>query len=196
MKTHYFLLAGLLGFSSAAFADDDEDDNHDHHHVSWSYLKLTDVQYDMDVLGIDIEPEGYGIELALSFGDHLFGTVSRSRAEGDEFGIDYDFDTEAYGFGWHWDSWYASYTYNTWEVDSFETDVDSLRVGFRDMWSDWFEFNASYTWNDIEDADNDDGFQVGFAYRLWEGINLTADYETIGGDLDIDRFMIGVRLDF
>ena len=54
----------------------------------------------------------------------------------------------------------------------------------------------SYSWNNIEHADNDDGFQVGFIFELTELIHLTADYETIGGDLDLDYTSFGVRLSF
>jgi len=177
--------------------DNERDRNRDHREdLSWSYLKLSHLEYDMYIFGVDIEPDGYEVELALKLGDHLYGFIDRSRAEGDVFRSDYDFDSEGYGFGWHWDTWFASYSYNTWDLDNNEFDVDTIRFGFRNQWTERIEFNASYTWNNIEDADNDDGFQLGFAFELWDDFNLTSDYETIGGDLDIDTFKVGVRLDF
>lgn len=192
MRAHITLLAGALFLvSGPLLAEEEKRENR----PSWSYLKATDLTYDMDVFGVDIEPEGYQLELSLELGDHLYGFIDRSRAD-DSGAVLNDFDTEGYGFGWHWDSWFASYTYDNWEIGNGEFDVDTIRLGFRDMWSERFEFNASYSWNNIEDADNDDGFQVGFAFELWDDFNLTADYETIGGDLDIDSFYVGVRFDF
>jgi len=173
----------------------DHRDRHDEN-FNYSYLELSSLGYDMDVCGIDIEPDGYKLKLSLSLGDSLFGVVDRRRTDGKLAGANYEFDTEGYGFGLRGDSWFASYTYNTWDVGNAEFDVDTIRLGFRNNWTDRLEFNASYSWNNIEDADNDDGFQAGFAYELFDGVELIAEYETIGGHLDIDYFSAGVRLNF
>jgi len=150
----------------------------------------------MDINGIDIEPDGYKVELSVSLGDSLYGIVDRKKSD-EKLGLaDYNYDTEGYGFGLRGDSWFASYTYNTWDMGNDEFDVDTIRVGFRNMWTEHLEFNASYTWNNIEDADNDDGFQVGFAYHMTDRFHLVADYETIGGHLDIDYVSIGLKFNF
>lgn len=210
MKIKILIVGFALGFISVpVFAqqeerstrdDDDRDRNEHRDHrgqdFNYSYLELSSLKYDMDVGGFDIEPDGYKLKLSLALGDSLFGVVDRRRSDGKLAGADYDFDTEGYGFGLRGESWYASYTYNTWELGDTEFDVDTIRVGFRNKWTERLEFNASYSWNNIEDADNDDGFQAGFAFELYEGVELIAEYETVGGHLDIDYVSAGVRFNF
>lgn len=188
------LVAICMLCPAISWADDDHDNDHDH--LSYSYLDISSLEYDMDVGGVDIEPDGTKFKLSLSLGDSLYGIVNRSRSDGKFGGAEYDFDTKGYGFGLHGDSWYASYTYNTWEINDEDFDVDTIRVGFRNMWTERLEFNASYSWNNIEDADNDDGFQIGFAYSLTDNFHLVTEYETIGGHLDIDYFTAGIRISF
>ena len=195
-NTISLIACSILAVNQAAAAEREDEHSGSPDNVSYSYFEASSLQYDMDIGGIDVEPDGYKLELSLELGDSLFGIIDRSRTEGGFAGLDYDFDTQGYGFGLRGDKWFASYTYNTWEFDRNEFDVDTIRFGFRDKWSDRLEFNASYSWNNIEDADNDDGFQVGFAYELWDQFALTADYETIGGELDIDYFSVGVRFGF
>lgn len=190
MKSHSIYTLILLSVSCAAVAEDDD------HQVKWAYLKGASLEYDVNYQGINVEPDGYKAQLALTFGDHLFGVLERSSTDNAALGIEYDFETEGYGFGYHWNSWFASYTYNSWELNNIDFDVDTLRVGFRDKWSERFEFNASYSWNDIDGAENEDGYQIGLAYELWDDVNVTADWETIGGLLDLDGFSLGLRLDF
>ena len=203
MKFKVLSMAFILG-PTASFAQVDEEDEHENEHEnehtdespSYSYLEISSIGYDMDFGGIDVEPDGYKVKLSLALGDSLFGVIDRSNSDGSFSGANYDFDTQGYGFGLRGDSWFTSYTYNTWEFSNNEFDVDTLRLGFRDNWTDRLEFNASYSWNNIEDADNDDGFQVGFLYRLGGNFHLVAEYETIGGDLDIDTLTAGIRLTF
>lgn len=185
--------------ASTALAEAEHEEERKSRHqndINWSHLKATSLEYDMDIQGVDAEPDGYELELSLELGDSFYGILERSRADGKLAGIEHSFDTSGYGFGFHGNRWFASYTYNTWEFDRGEFDVDTVRVGFRRNWTDRLEFNASYSWNNIEDADNDDGFQLGLAYELWEELVLTFDYETIGGDLDIDYYAVGVRFGF
>ena len=192
-------MALVLGaMSSWVQAEEQKEGEHHHRHAgpNYSYLEFSSIGYDMDIAGIDVEPDGYKMKLSLALGDSLFGVIDRSSAEGKFSGAEYDFDTEGYGFGLRGDSWFASYTYNTWELRGNEFDVDIIRVGFRNDWTERLEFNASYSWNNIEDADNDDGFQVGLVYRLGGNFHLVAEYETIGGNLDIDRLTAGVRITF
>ncbi len=202
MKIKLLIACCALCFASSLSMAEEEDESkkergHNHNHdLSYSYLEVTTLDYDMDIGGVDIEPDGYKLKLSLSLGDSLFGVIDRKRSEGSFAGSDYDFDSEGYGFGLRGDSWFASYTYNTWEMNNDEFDVDTIRLGFRNMWTQRLEFNASYSWNNIEDADNDDGFQVGLAYRLSDNFHLIADYETIGGHFDIDSWSAGVRLSF
>lgn len=200
MKLKLAVISCALSFlSNPAFAAEEREgkSNLRHHNdFNWSHLKASSLEYDMDILGVDAEPDGYDLELSLELGDSFYGILDRSRADGKLGGIEHSFDTSGYGFGFHGDRWFASYTYNTWEFDRSEFDVDTIRVGFRRNWTERLEFNASYSWNNIEDADNDDGFQLGLAYELWEELALTFDYETIGGDLDIDYYAVGVRFGF
>jgi hypothetical protein len=199
MNIKILSMAIILG-STASLAQADEEDEHEHRDqspsYSYSYLEISSIGYDLDFGGIDAEPDGYKMKLSLALGDSLFGVIDRSNSDGNFSGASYDFDTEGYGFGLRGDSWFASYTYNTWELNNNEFDVDTLRLGFRNNWTDRLEFNASYSWNNIEDADNDDGFQVGFLYRLGGNFHLVAEYETIGGDLDIDTLTAGIRITF
>ena len=196
MKIKLLVLGSTLCLASSfALAEEEKQHEHSKQKLSYSYLVASSLEYDMDIAGIDVEPDGDKLKLSLSLGDSLFGVIDRQRSDGKFAGLDYDFDTEGYGFGFHGDSWYASYTYNIWDFDNNEFDVDTISLGFRDMWTDRLEFNASYSWNDIENADNEDGFQLGFAYELWEQLHLVADYETIGGHLDIDSVSVGVRFD-
>tara|TARA_R110002073_G_scaffold122038_1_gene264994 strand:- start:1190 stop:1783 length:594 start_codon:yes stop_codon:yes gene_type:complete len=197
MKIRNLGVVIVLG-SLASWVQAEEEDEHEHkHHApSYSYLEISSIGYDMDFAGIDVEPDGYKLKLSLALGDSLFGVIDRSDSDGKFAGSNYDFDTQGYGFGLRGDSWFASYTYNTWELSGNEFDVDTIRVGFRNDWTDRLEFNASYSWNNIEDADNDDGFQVGFLYRLGGNFHLVAEYETIGGDLDIDILSAGIRMTF
>lgn len=204
MKTHLLVTAGtLLLISNLAFADDDEDENgkgrrhrgHDDD-FSWSYLELSDLGYSMDLGALDIEPDGYRLGLSLELGHSLYGIVNRTRTDANYLGSNRDFDTQGYGFGFHGDSWFASYTYNTWEFSNNDFDVDALRVGFRDNWTRQLEFNASYSWNNIENADTEDGYQFGLAYEIWDDFNLTVDYQRIGGQLDLSSMAFGIRYDF
>lgn len=189
----------LCLLSSGVLAEEARNESKSSRHnndINWSYLKASSLEYDMDIFGVDVKPDGYRLDLSLELGDSFYGILDRSRTDGNFRGTNYSFDTAGYGFGFHGDRWYASYTYNTWEFDRSEFDVDTIRVGFRRNWTDRLEFNASYSWNNIEDADNDDGFQLGLAYELWDELALTFDYETIGGELDIDYYAVGVRFGF
>ena len=154
------------------------------------------MEYEMDMGGRNIEPDGYKLNLSLSLGNSLFAVMERRRTEGKAFGENFDFDTEGYGFGFRGDSWFASYTYNTWTLGDSEFDVDTIKLGFRNQWTEHIEFNAAYMWNNVEDADNDNGFQVGLIYNLTDNLHLVAEYESIGGKLDINYFSAGVRLSF
>ncbi len=160
--------------------------------LSWSYLDASYIDLDTDVNGIDAEPDGYKLKLSLNVIGNLFLQASRTESDG----RNYDFDSEGYGFGFHGDFFYASYTYNTWDFGSIETDVDTLRFGLRSQLTDRFEFNASYSWNDIEDFENEDGFQVGLVFQVVDFLDLFAEYETIGGDYDFDQLSVGVRINF
>lgn len=188
------LVAFCIMYLPASWVQAEDDD--DYFHPSYSYFEASYLGYDMDVGGIDTEPDGYKLKLSLAFSDSFFGIVERNKSEGKISGSKYDFDTAGYGFGLNGDSWYASYTYNTWDFNGDEFDVDTIRVGFRNNWTDLLEFNASYSWNNIEDADNDDGFQVGLVYKLSKGVHLVAEYETVGGNLDIDYLTAGIRFSF
>lgn len=146
--------------------------------------------------GAGTDPDGSRFELSLALGDSFFGILDRKRTSGSQFGSDFDFDTDGYGFGFRGDSWFASYTYNTWDLNNAEFDVDTKRIGFRDRWTDKLEFIASYTWNDFEGFDNENGFQVGFAYNIFFNFDLVADYETLSGDFDLDSVSLRIRLNF
>lgn len=194
MKTKYLIAFSFITLSfSCVHADERKSHSHS---PSWSYVEASFLEYDMDVGGIDTELEGYKVKLSLDFGSSLFGIIDRGKTDGKLAGSDFDFDTQGYGFGFKGDQWYASYTYNEWDLDGDEFDVDTLRVGIRNQLTENFEFNASYSWNDIEDADNDDGFQFGIAYKLQKDFFFVAEYETIGGNLDIDYLSAGFRFSF
>jgi hypothetical protein len=191
-----FLGTFFLG-APYAFADD-----HGSKHrssdggVSYSYIQADYLDYDLSLSSQDTEPDGYNLELSLAVGDTFFAVVDRRKTEGEFDGFDFDFDTQGYGFGIHGGGWYASYTYNTWDPGGDEFDIDTLRFGIRKQVTDHIELNASYAWNDIEDGDNDDGFQVGLAFKLADHVALTTEYETIGGNLDVDAWTAGLRINF
>lgn len=163
---------------------------------SYSYIEVTSLDHGMDLNGGGVDLDGQSFELSLALGDSFFGILDRKRTSGDQFGSSFDFDTEGYGFGFRGDSWFTSYTYNTWDLNNSEFDVNTLRVGFRDRWFESIEFSASYTWNDFDGLDNESGFQVGLAYRISSSFDLVADYETLEGDLDLDTVSLGIRLNF
>jgi hypothetical protein len=188
-KMMYIPFCVAVIFAAPAMADADS--------MSWpgsahSYLDASYIDYDLESGGVSVEPDGYWLKLSVAFTDGIFAIVDRRSVTRSGF----DFDTEGYGFGMNGDAWYASYTYNTWDWNGSEFDVDTVRLGFRNDLSDRLEFNASYSWNDFEDADNEDGFQLGFVYRLTENFQLTTEYETIGGDLDVDYLSAGIRISF
>lgn len=166
------------------------------HDFAYSYIEVSSLDHGMDLNGSATDPDGNSFELSLALGDSFFGILDRKRTSGDQFGSGFDFDTDGYGFGLRGDSWFASYTYNTWDLNNAEFSVDTLRIGFRDRWSDNLEFNASYTWNDFEGFNNENGFQVGFAYNIFSNFDLVAGYETLGGDFDLDTVSLGIRFNF
>ncbi len=188
----------LLASPMVAAAEEEEERGRRQHNeeLSYSYLEFTNLDQGMNFGGFGVDPDGSRFELGLELGDRLFGVLDRRRSDGDLGGLDFDFESEGYGFGLRGDSWFASYTYNTWDLNNNEFDVDTIRLGFRDRWSDKFEFSASYTWNNLEDLDNEDGYQIGFAYYLSRNLSFVADYETLGGDFDIETVSLGLRLDF
>jgi hypothetical protein len=193
---HNFLFV-LLGLVFIVFLADKASADDNGSSPSYSYIEFSAIEYDMDVFGLDFEPEGDKIKLSVELGDTLFATVDRVETDQSFRNRRLDFDSESYGFGLRGDSWFASYTYNTWDMGRDEFDVDTIRLGFRNyLIQDRLEFNASYTWNNIEHADNEDGFQVGFVFELTDIIHITAEYETIGGDLDIEYTSVGLRLSF
>lgn len=178
------VLLAVASLSTITQADEDP---------SFSYLDISYIEHDMDALGIASDLDGYDLELSVNLIGNLFALVDHGETEGDN---DFQFDTEGYGFGFHGDNWYASYTYNNWTIDSFETDVDTIRAGFRSKFTDKFEFNASYAWNDIDKFENEDSFQVGLVYELFDFLHLTTKYESMDGDLGIDYWSAGIRLSF
>lgn len=196
MIRKFLLPVFILCLESPWVYADEDDHEPDRDKLSYSYIEVSNLDYDMDIGGIDIEPEGYKVELSVALGDSLFGIIDRKKSDTRLFGSSYDFDTEGYGFGWRGDRWFASYTYNTWDMDNNEFDVDTVRLGFRNMWTHRLEFNASYSWNNFEDFDSEDGFQAGFAYHFTDNFHLVADYETIGGHFDVDYVSLGLRLSF
>jgi len=196
IRKNYLISLFVLLISPSLYADDDDEENSERDKLSYSYLEISSLGYDMDVNGFDIEPNGYKAELSMSLGDSLFAIVDRKKTDTRFLGSSYDFDTEGYGFGFRGDEWFASYTYNTWDMDNNEFDVDTVRLGFRNMWTDKLEFNASYSWNNFEDLDSEDGFQAGFAYHFTDSFHFVADYETIGGHFDVDYLSLGLRVSF
>ncbi len=184
--------SALFLSSTWAWADDEPF----HVHPSYSYFETSFLEYNMDVGGVGAEPHGSKLELSVELGDSLYALASRNNTRGTRGGSDFDFDTEGYGFGIRGRRWFASYTFNTWDMDGNDSDVETLRIGLRRHLADRLEFNASYAWNTIEDAANDDGFQVGFVFSATENLHLTTSYETIGGDHDLDYLSAGVRLTF
>ena len=195
MKNNFLLV--LLGLIFIAFLASNANADDNDSSPSYSFIEYSALEYDIDVSGMNIDPDGYKLKLSVELGDSLFAMVDRIETDGHLGNNSFDFDTEGYGIGLRGDSWYGSYSYNTWDLGNNEFDVDTIRLGFRNYWiKDRLEFNASYSWNNIEDADNDDGFQVGFVFLLTDIIHITAEYETIGGDLDIDYVSVGLRLSF
>lgn len=195
-RSAYLALVLCTAVSGLAAAEQDRERKDHHDSLSWSYLELGSLEHDFNLVGVDVEPDGYGLKLSLELGDHLFAFLDRTGTEGRVVGQNFEFDTEAWGFGWHGDSWYVSYNYSDWDFVGDQFDVNTLRVGFRNNWTERLEFNASYAWNDIQNAENDEGYQLGLAYELWDDFNFTANYESIGGNLDLDSLMLGIRLDF
>lgn len=197
MKTKFLAMFCASLAAPYAFADDDASTHRSSHRgVSYSYVQADYLKHDLSLARQDTEPDGYNLELSLALGDHLFAVVDRRKAEGTFDGFDFDFDTQGYGFGFHGRKWYASYTYNTWDLGSDEFDIDTLRFGIRNQLTEHIELNASYAWNDVEGADDDDGFQVGLVFKVADHVSLTTEYETIGGDLDIDSWTAGLRISF
>ena len=194
MKINSQLVFSFIFLTSSCVLADEKRSHY--HSPSWTYIEASFLEYDMEPGGIDTDLEGYKLKLSLDFGGGLFGILERTKTDGKLARSDFDFDTEGYGFGFRSEQWYASYTYNTWDLDGNEFDVDTIRVGIRNRLTDNLEFNASYSWNNIEDADNDDGFQFGIAYKLQKGVFFVAEYETIGGNLDIDYLSAGFRFSF
>lgn len=184
MKSSKIALFLTLAFIPCLLLADDD--------PSYTYFDASYVDYDVDFSNYDVSADGYKLKLSVNLLGGLFAQIDRSQTDGDGAEDNFDFDREGYGFGLHGSYWYASYTYNTWEIDDGEFDIDTLRVGLRTQWTDHIEFNASYSWNDIEDMDDGDGFQVGLVYQLTDFLHLTAEFETIG-EIDVDQLSVGIR---
>jgi len=141
MKNDFLLL--LLALTFIVFLASNANADDDHSSPSYSFIEYSALEYDADISGVDIEPDGYKLKLSVELGDSLFAMVDRVKTDQSFSSGSLDFDTEGYGFGLRGDSWYASYSYNTWEFDSDEIDVDTIRLGFRNYWiQDRLEFNA------------------------------------------------------
>ena len=141
MKNDFLLL--LLALTFIVFLASNANADDDHSSPSYSFIEYSALEYDADISGVDIEPDGYKLKLSVELGDSLFAMVDRIKTDQSFSNGSLDFDTEGYGFGLRGDSWYASYSYNTWEFDSDEIDVDTIRLGFRNYWiQDRLEFNA------------------------------------------------------
>lgn len=188
MKKIAFLVAAALSSPFALAADA----------PSYSFVEVGYTSYDLDELG---DATGFKLAGSAALGENFFVMADMNSTSGDYQGFDYDFDKTGYGFGIKSDtasgnSWFASYSFNTFDVEGEDFDIDTLRLGLRSQVSDTFELSVSLTSNDVEGEERENGYQFGAVYSFSDSVKFTFDYDTIAGDVDMTNTSFNVRWTF
>lgn len=169
--------AALLALTLAAPAMADR--------LSYNYLQLGYQRIDIDVSGISVDGDGFGVGGSFEVGENVFIFAGLATADFD-FGV--DFNTVDAGIGYRVDvspnaDFFATLGYARAEVDvsGFGSADDSgigASIGMRGMVSDKVELFGSLSYVDF--GDGGDGTSVGGGF--WYNIN--------------NQFAVGVNGDF
>jgi len=174
-------------FSPGAFAINSPD---------YTFLEVAYTTFDDS----GFEAKGLKLKGSVEISDYFFAVVDYSETKGDIGNVDVDFSTKGYGIGAKADlgfddSFFISYTFNTWSLEtvSSDIDVDTLRAGYRRNLSKNLEINASYTSNRIESTQKESGYSLGAVYYVSDDIQMTFDYDTVD---ELNILSIGARVSF
>jgi len=74
--------------------------------------------------------------------------------------------------------------------------VDTIKIGLRSQVSELIELNAAFTSTDIENGDRESGFVLGGNYNFSDSWYVTAEFNRIAGDVDLDQLSLGIRKTF
>ncbi|PHS20676.1 MAG: hypothetical protein COA86_01650 [Kangiella sp.] len=163
---------------------------------NYTYLETAYIIFDDS----GFEAKGIKLKGSIEISDYFFAVVDYNDTKGKINNFDVDFSTKGYGIGakadlGYDDSFYISYTFNTWNLEavSSDIDVDTLRVGYRRILSKNLELNTSYTSNRIEDTQKESGYSFGAVYYVSDNIQMTFDYDTVD---KLKIISIGARVSF
>ena len=163
---------------------------------NYTYMEAAYIVFDDS----DFEAKGLKLKGSIEVSDYFFAVVDYSETNGNIGNLDVDFSTKGYGVGAKTDlgfddSFFISYTFNTWNLEtvSSDIDVDTLRVGYRRNLSKNLELNASYTSNRIETTQKESGYSFGAVYYVSDDIQMTFDYDIVD---KLKILSIGARVSF
>ena len=91
MKNNFLFV--LLGLVFIVFLADKASADDNGSSPSYSFIEFSAIEYDMDVFGADIDPDGEKIKLSVELGDTLFATVDRVETDQSFRNRKFDFDT-------------------------------------------------------------------------------------------------------
>lgn len=160
--------------------------------IDAGYLSLSDS---------DLDTNGFNIRGSFEINDIFFINADFASVSGDIEGFDVDVDRRDIGFGAKYDtgngnSWFVSYTFGNFDFNDGDSDLDTVRVGLRSQINETFELNFSVTSNDSEFLGRDTGIQVGTLFSVSNDLQISFEYESIGGDIDLDILSLNVRKSF
>jgi len=154
----------------------------------------------------DLDTKGLGIKGSYEFSEYFFVEANYAQTSGDIVNIDIDYDIFQYGAGVKYDfnnaiTLFASYNLGDWKLTSkinskITIDVDTIKIGLRSQVSQQIELNSAFTSTDIENGDRESGFVLGGNYNFSDSWYVTAEFNRIAGDVDLDQLSLGIRKTF
>lgn len=168
--------------------------------LDYNYLQASYGRVDLDVAGLDVDGDGFGISGSFSVGDnfHLFGEYQTA-----DMGSGVDLSFLELGGGYHTDispnmDVYANIGYIEIEVDSpgpGSADEDGFFVGLglRGAVSEAVELFGGIDYIDFDDADSETRANAGFVLDLTDkfSVGLKASFWD-----DVDIYQLNARFYF
>jgi Ax21 family sulfation-dependent quorum factor len=171
--------------------------------LSYNFIELDYARMNVDNVGGDFNPDGFGLKGSFKLGEQFYGFGSYLRGSDDVSGVNIDVDQTQLGLGYrHGVSDSADFIA---ELSWINQGVDAgsfgdgsahggrLSAGFRGMMADNFEGYVKANYTDGGDFSGDFSGTLGAQVKFNPTWGITGEAE-FGGDEDI--YMLGLRASF
>lgn len=171
--------------------------------LSYNFIELDYARMNVDNVGGDFDPDGFGLKGSFELGEKLYAFGSYLRGSDDVSGIDIDLDQTQLGLGYRQGvsdtaDFIAELSWINQSVDAGtfgDTDASGgrLSAGFRGAMAENFEGYAKANYTDGGEFDGDFSGTLGAQVKFNPTWGVTGEAE-FGSDANI--YMLGLRASF